>query len=169
MSDARLFCFNKKVKIVIVEIFLINMTLLWNTTFVTYSREGRHRKKERKNMLPRVHLIGVWGVKLFSPKYCFKFCQNLISQKLIFFSFVVIFSCVLTQFKFLSFVAIWVVIIWVLTFVAWCLSFVIIWVLSFVARWALSFVTRKALSFVPIWIFELIHSFSFEFGNNLSF
>ena len=47
---------------------------------------ARHVKKtlQDRKTLPRVQLIGCQGVKLFLPKYCFKFCKNLNGQNLSF-------------------------------------------------------------------------------------
>ena len=118
------------------------------------------RRQKVSKKLPRVHLIGCQGVKLFLPKYSFKFCQNLNFQ----------FLSYLSQFQFLVFIT-----IQVLGFCFWChylsfdfchnissvfsqfelLCFVTIWVwfccnLSFVTIWALS--QFEFLSFVTIWV-----------------
>ena len=98
--------------------------------------------QDRKT-LPRVHLISCWGVKLFLPKDCINFVKILFVRTWVFDFFSLTISVfgfhhnssflVLLFFEFLSFVAIWIVTIWVFScvtiWVVFChkLSF---WVLS---------------------------------------
>ena len=129
-------------------------------------------------VLLRVHLIGCWGVKLFSPKDCVKFfllLQNLNCKKKIFWVFNNLNFQVLSKSLFLTFNAIWV----------W--SFITICVCSLSQFEFLYFATNKMIFFAilgfkfcynlsfwasPVFFFFFFLSFTilvFEFCQNLSF
>ena len=109
--------------------------------------------------LPRVHLMCCQGVKLILPKDGFKLCQSLNCQNwnLVFchkFSF-----WVLSQFKFLSFGAIWVD---EFSYYSSCHNF------SFFTKWVLSchnlsfcILPQFELSFVASWVLRFCHNLSF--------
>ena len=90
----------------------------WNTIHSNlYLQEGEksratgwffnnnYKKKtlQDRKTLPKVHLIGCWGVKLFLPKDFLKFCQKWSCHNLIFWVLSQFEIRVLSQFEFFAF------------------------------------------------------------------
>ena len=76
------------------------------TILIKPNRKGQDRKKTSQDhkRLPKAHLIGCRGVKLFLPQYCFQVCQKLNCQNLSFWVLSQYEFWVLSKFRFLCFV-----------------------------------------------------------------
>ena len=128
-------------------------------------------------MLPRQHLIGCQGVKMFLLNdhftvlfFIIENCNILSFVTIWVFEFCHIFnSQVSSQYEYcqIDFFLLHKLIfvpIWVFSQLDFChnLSFVTIWVLAQLESYQNS-------TFVPIWVYEFCHNLSFEFCHNLCF
>ena len=149
--------------------------------YLTINFWGNTKKTSQDSKrLPRVHLMGCWGVKWFLLKGFFLCFWNWAMSEFEFFSCVKIWVLnlvtiwvfefyhnlrfgVLLLFQFLSFVPIWVVAFWdfelrhnlstwVLSLVDFFLSFVTIWVFEFRP----CFCFYHTFIFVTIWFFSVL-------------
>ena len=128
----------------------------WNHEKSIGTCEFQSKTLRDRKTLPRVYLLSCRGIKLFLAKDCFKFCQKLIFQN---FSFWVlsIFEFEFCQCLNLTFFTIWV--FFVVVAIWFFLGLSQFKFLSFVTIWVLS--QFEFLSLFRTWVFEFSHNLGF--------